>query len=163
MNQGNPHESFVKPVFFTYPSHIWLGLEPSDNIRWLQADKDYALFLEHLQLCGQNSLPEAVWSSMYEGGIKYCGLFRANVLVARAAIEPYHEGKWDVGDIRVVSSCRCLGYGRHILAFTTKAILNEGRIATCYTRSDNAAMLRVLNAVGYEQLANCPHPVTPRI
>jgi adenylate kinase family enzyme len=68
MNDGNPHEPFVKPMFFTYPSHIWLGREPPDNIRWLQADKDYALFLEHLQLCGQNPLPEAVLSSIHEGG-----------------------------------------------------------------------------------------------
>ena len=91
----------------------------TDNIRWLQADKDYALFLEHLQLCGrQNPLPEAVWSSMFEGGIKYCGLFQEKVLVARAAIEPYHDEKWDVGDIRVVTSCCCLGYGRQIYART---------------------------------------------
>lgn len=118
------------------------------NIRWLTI-QDYEIFNQHLALCGQKPLSQDVWKEIDAEGTVYCGLFLNNHMIARAAVEKYSPGRWEVADVRVVKSHRCQGYAFEVCAFVLRSILNAGKTATIRTEEDNLAMQRVIARLGF--------------
>ena len=131
------------------------NVKKSDDviIRWLKMPDDHALFYEHLreQSPDESFAPEdgLEWA---EQGILYCGLFKNGRMIARAAVEKYLEDKWETADVRVWVSERGNGYAKQICYFVTKFILENNKISTCRTETDNVAMQNVISALGFKKI-----------
>ena len=127
------------------------GTEQDQNIRWLTVE-DYAIFREHLELCGQHVLDEAKWQRAYSEGTIYCGLFVGGKMVSRACVEKYSMNAWEVADVRTAGPYRGNGYARRVCSFVLNAIIAQGRTATIRTEADNEAMKRVIEKLGFSVL-----------
>ena len=127
--------------------------DESIMIRWLKMPGDYDLFCEHLRerYPGKEFLINN-WLNWEKQGILYCGLFKDDKMVARAAAEKYLEDKWETADVRVWAAERGKGYAKQICYFVTKFILENNKIATCRTEEDNIAMQNVINALGFRKI-----------
>ena len=126
----------------------------TNEIRRLSIE-DRAIFNRHLGLCRQAraSVSEEEWQRWNAEGIEFYMLFADGIPVARCSIEKYSEDKWEAADVRTVREYRGRGYAREIVAHVTRLILAQGKTATCRTLSENAAMLRVMETVGYQRLS----------
>ena len=89
------------------------------------------------------------YQQWYEKGCIYYILLVDERIVATAAIEKYSNDKWEAADVRVLRSERNKGYGKQIVYFVTKCILDHGITATCYTEDDNIPMQKVINSLGF--------------
>ncbi len=124
--------------------------EQNQNIRWLTVG-DYAIFREHLELCGQRVLDEAKWKSAYSDGTIYCGLFVEDKMVSRACVEKYSINAWEVGDVRTAGPYRGNGYARQVCSFALNYIIAQGRTATIRTEADNGSMKKVIEKLGFSR------------
>jgi GNAT superfamily N-acetyltransferase len=59
---------------------------------------------------------------------------------------------WEVASVYTRPEVRGRGYAKAVVAFVTAAILGAGKRATCRTASDNRAMQRVAERVGFQQV-----------
>jgi predicted GNAT family acetyltransferase len=124
---------------------------PCRDIRWLSVG-DYAVFLEHLELCGQRILEESEWKSAYREGTVYCGLFEDGRMVARACVEKYSSNAWEIADVRTARPYRDKGYAGLVCGFVLRYILNHGKTATIRTEEDNEIMKKVIGKLGFSVL-----------
>ena len=124
---------------------------PNPAVRWLTVG-DYAVFCDHLALCGQRPLDESVWKASYEEGTAYCGLFVNGEMVERACVEKYSLNAWEVADVRTAGPHRGRGYAFAVCAFVLESILAHGKTATIRTEADNVKMQRVIEKLGFDAL-----------
>ena len=136
-------------LFYTRKPIDTAGAERS--VRWLTVE-DYAVFREHLELCGQRILDEAQWKRAYEGGTIYCGLFVGDQMVSRACVEKYSINAWEVADVRTAKPYRGNGYARRVCSFVLKYILANGVTATIRTEEDNQEMRGIIEKLGFSIL-----------
>ena len=124
----------------------------TNEIRRLSIE-DRAVFNRHLSLCRQAraGVSEEEWQRWNAEGIEFYMLFAGGIPAARCSIEKYSEDRWEAADVRTVQAFRGRGYAREIVAHVTRLILARGKTATCRTLPENAAMLRVMEAVGYHR------------
>ena len=125
-----------------------------DNVqlRWLDTEKDYETFLAHIkERNAQEYFSFEQWKKLPEDGITYCGLFKDEVMIARAAVERYDDKTWETADVRVFSTERGKGYGKQICHFVTDYILFNKKYATCRTEHGNIAMQSVIHALGFKK------------
>ena len=125
----------------------------SITIRWLKMPEDYEIFCEHLR----ERYPDRVYSiedilNWEKEGATYCGLLKNGIMIACAAVEKYHEDKWETGCVRVWKAERGNGYAKQICYFVTKFILEHDKIATCRTEEDNISMQKVINSLGFQKV-----------
>jgi predicted GNAT family acetyltransferase len=69
-----------------------------------------------------------------------------------AAVWRYSEVAWEVASVYTRPEVRGRGYAKAVVAFVTTAILGAGKRATCSTASDNRAMQRVAERVGFQRV-----------
>ena len=127
------------------------AIEPGQSVRWLTVE-DYAVFRDHLELCGQRRLDEAQWKRAYEEGIVYCGLFVGGQMVSRACVEKVSVNAWEVADVRTAKSFRGNGYARQVCSFVLKYILAHNKTAMIRTEEDNEIMKRIIERLGFSIL-----------
>lgn len=132
-------------IYMYNGKHINSG---STNIRWLTRD-ELGLFNDHLILCGQRPLPTKIWNKAYDEGTIYCLLFDENLPLARACVEKYSEGMWEVADVRVVKDYRNQGFAYAVCLFVLNYILENEKTPTIRTEEDNYAMQRVIEKIGF--------------
>ena len=137
--------------FCTIPAGALRTLIPIPPSAWLTVG-DYAVFCDHLALCGQRALDESVWKASYEEGTAYCGLFVNGEMVARACVEKYTLNAWEVADVRTAGPHRGKGYAFAVCAFVLESILAHGKTATIRTEADNVKMQRVIEKLGFDAL-----------
>lgn len=133
-------------------------IEQKNEIRRLGI-QDRRVINLHLRLCRPKSkrlfakgFSRKVWRSVIGGGTEYFCLFENSKPVARCAIERYSENVWEAADIKTAASHRGKGYQKQLVVYVTRRILKSGKKATCSTLPDNAPMIKVLSAAGYEKL-----------
>jgi len=83
-------------------------------------------------------------------GVRYCGLFVDNQMVARACIEKLSDRYWEISDVRVAKDHRNRGYATAICVFVTNEIIKNGRIPTIRTEKTNTAMLKVIEKLQFQ-------------
>ena len=136
---------------------LYYTRKPTENaasspaVRWLSLE-DYAVFCDHLALCGQRAFDESDWKEIYEEGTIYCGLFVNGEMVARAGVEKYALNAWEVADVRTAAPHRGKGYAFAVSAFVLEYILSQGKTATIRTEEDNVKMQRVIEKLGFSRL-----------
>ena len=135
-------------ILFRYTSET-LPSFSSTPIRWLEPD-ERSLFNAHLRLCGQNTLSIQKWNGIMKTGVRYCGLFVDNQMVARACIEKLTDRYWEISDVRVAKEYRDRGYATAICSFVANEILSSNRIPTIRTEKDNTAMLKVIQKLKFQ-------------
>ena len=59
------------------------------------------------------------------------------------------EDAWEVASVYTRPEARGRGYAQAVVSFVTAAILSAGKRATCSAASDNPAMQRVAERVGF--------------
>ena len=128
-------------------------LPPVDTsaVRWLEVG-DFALFAEHLRLCGQKPLSREKWEAICAAGVRYCGCFEGDKMVARACVEPLNERVWETADVRPAAAWRGRGCATAACAFATRDTLGQGRFATVRTEADNLRMRWVIARLGFHEL-----------
>ena len=141
-------------ILFRYTKRTLPSL-PSTQIRWLRPD-ERRLFNAHLRLCGQNTLSIKKWNDIIKTGIRYCGLFVDNKMVARACIEKLTDRYWEISDVRVANDHRNRGYATTICGFVANEIIKSGRIPTIRTEKTNNAMLKVIEKLHFHPFDNKP-------
>ncbi|MBR6427126.1 MAG: N-acetyltransferase [Clostridia bacterium] len=127
----------------------------STQIRWLGPD-ERRLFNAHLRLCSQNTLSIQKWNGIMKTGVRYCGLFIDNKMVARACIEILTDRYWEISDVRVAKDHRNRGYATTICGFVANEIIKSGRIPTIRTEKTNNAMLKVIEKLHFHPFDNKP-------
>ena len=127
----------------------------SVQIRWLGPD-ERRLFNAHLRLCDQNTLSIKKWNGIMKTGIRYCGLFVDNQMVARACIEKLTDRYWEISDVRVAKDHRNRGYATAICGFVANEIIKSGRIPTIRTEKTNNSMLKVIEKLHFHPFDNKP-------
>ena len=83
-------------------------------------------------------------------GVRYCGLFIDNKMVARACIEILTDRYWEISDVRVAKDQRNRGYATTICGFVANEIIKSGRIPTIRTEKTNIAMLKVIQKLQFQ-------------
>jgi RimJ/RimL family protein N-acetyltransferase len=120
---------------------------PATRARWLEPEADYAA--ARALWAPFTDLGRAEWLDFWTQGYAYCGIFEQGALVARAAVWRYSDGAWELAAVFVVPERRRRGLAKEVCSLATARILDAGRLATCSTRADNAAMRRTAAALGY--------------
>ena len=126
---------------------------PSDQIRLLRPD-ERRMFNAHLRLCSQNTLSIKKWNGIMKTGVRYCGLFIDNKMVARACIEILTDRYWEISDVRVAKDHRNRGYATTICGFVANEIIKSGRIPTIRTEKTNNSMLMVIEKLHFHPFDN---------
>ena len=116
-------------------------------VRWLEWEQDYPMVQEFWP----EQTPEG-WQEAREEGFRYCAAIEHNLLQAMAAVWCYSESAWEVASVYTRPEARRRGYAQAMVTFVTAAILRAGRQATCSTGSDNQAMQRVSESVGFQRV-----------
>ena len=134
---------------------IHLACTPADfvaqdasGVRWLDRVADYALARELWVALG-HALSEQDWGEAHDLGYTYAALVEAGKIASIAAVWRYSEPAWEVAAVSTRPEYRRRGYSTRVVAFVTTHILQHGRLATCTTRDDNAAMLATARRVGF--------------
>jgi predicted GNAT family acetyltransferase len=91
------------------------------------------------------------WQEAREEGFQYCAVIEHGQLQAMAAVWRYSEATWEVASVYTRPEARGHGYAQAVVSFVTAAILNAGKRATCSAASDNPAMQRVAESVGFQR------------
>jgi RimJ/RimL family protein N-acetyltransferase len=116
-------------------------------VRWLEWEQDYPLV--------QDFWPEqtpAGWQEARGEGFQYCGIIEYGQLHAIAAVWRYSEDAWEVASVYTRPEARGRGYAQAVVSLVTAAILSAGKRATCSAASDNPAMQRVAERVGFQRV-----------
>ena len=85
-------------------------------------------------------------------GFQYCAVVEHSQLQAMAAVWRYSEDAWEVASVYTRPEARGRGYAQAVVSFVTAAILSAGKRATCSAASDNPAMQRVAECVGFQRV-----------
>ena len=141
-------------ILFRYASGTLPAIS-TPRIRWLEPD-ERRLFNAHLRLCNQSALSIKKWNDIIKTGIRYCGLFVDNKMVARACIEKLTDRYWEISDVRVANDHRNRGYATTICGFVANEIIKSGRIPTIRTEKTNNAMLKVIEKLHFHPFDNKP-------
>ena len=120
---------------------------PNAAVRWLDWDHDYGL--------AKAMWPELVpltredWLENRRQGFTYCAVVEGQQIHSMAAVWKYCETAWEVAAVGTRPAVRRRGYGKAVVSFVTAYILAAGRLATCSTADNNAAMQRTAESVGF--------------
>jgi hypothetical protein len=121
---------------------------PGGRVRWLDRPGDFALVREAWAARGV-PVTRADWDDWRGQGYRYSGIAVDGRLVASAAVWAYSIDAWELAAVRTGGADRSRGYSRAVCSFATAYILANGRRATCGTRADNAAMLKVATSLDF--------------
>ena len=116
------------------------------SVRWLEWEQDYPLV--------QEFWPEQTpggWQEARAEGFQYCAVIEQGKIQAMAAVWRYSETAWEVASVSTRPEARGRGYSPAVVSFVTAAILGAGKRATCSAGSDNLAMQRVAERVGFQR------------
>lgn len=138
-------------IIYIYDKNI-VQNDISSNIRWLEIEKDYDVYNQHIELCGQKSMSKTTWNDIYCYGTIYCGLFIDEIMVARACVEKYSDDCWEVADVRVVQEYRNKGYAKAVCQYVLSFILENQKKPTIRTEENNYTMQRVIASLGFIKL-----------
>ena len=119
---------------------------PGYPVRWLEWEQDYPL----IQAFWPEQTPEG-WQEARAEGFENCAVIEHNQLQAMAAAWRYSEVAWEVVSVYTRPESRGRGYAQAVVSFVTTAILRAGKRATCSAGSDNPAMQRVAERVGFQR------------
>ena len=123
-------------------------------VRWLDWDADFILAQEFVP--EKAPLTREVWDDSRRDGYQFCAVIEKERIVAWAAAWRYSEKAWEVAAVRTHPEYRRRGYGQTVVSFVTGYILENGRLATCLTRSSNDTMQKTAMSVGF---VKAPRPV----
>ena len=116
-------------------------------VRWLEWEHVYHL----VEVFWPEQTPEG-WREAHEEGYQYCGVIEAGQLQAIAAVWRYSEEAWEVASVHTRPEVRRRGYAQTMVSFVTAEILRAGKRATCSTSSDNRAMQKVAESLGFQRV-----------
>jgi RimJ/RimL family protein N-acetyltransferase len=119
------------------------------DVRWLSPD-DLLIVQEHLSYQNRTMTIEK-WEDINAKGINYCGVILKGKMIGRACVERYSQNKWETADVRILPEFRNQGYGKQVVYFITKYILDNGKIATCRTRIKNLPMQQLAISMGFKE------------
>ena len=91
---------------------------------------------------------------IYAKGEHIFVVFEGEQAIACAGRLPRSAQEDEVDSVWVRADRRGEELGRQIVAFVTKAILEDGKVALYSTRDDNIPSLRVAEAVGFQRVSN---------
>ena len=119
----------------------WLDWEGEDTLASTIWPAEFHLYRE-------------TWQEARELGYRYCGVVdRPSAgrprLLAIAAVWRYSEQAWEAAAVRTQPEFRRRGLAKAVVSFATAHILESGQRATCTTGSDNLAMQRTAESVGF--------------
>jgi RimJ/RimL family protein N-acetyltransferase len=117
------------------------------RVRWLDWEQDYPLVQEFWP----EQTPEG-WQEARAEGFQYCAEIEHNQLQAMAAVWRYSDAAWEVASVYTRPEARGRGYAQAVVSFVTAAILNAGKRATCSAGTDNPAMQRVAERIGFKRV-----------
>src|ERR671922_2897195 len=122
-------------------------LWPFSAVRWLDWDTDYSL----AQSMWPESLPltQEIWQQARREKYTYCAVIEGNQIQSMAAVWKYSDTAWEVAAVGTRPAMRRRGYAKAVVSFVTAYILDAGRLATCSTASDNIAMQRTAESIGF--------------
>jgi predicted GNAT family acetyltransferase len=122
------------------------------GIRWLKQAADYVLARAYWRGHGQD-LSRATWLEAHASGYRYAALVQGGKILSCAAAWRYSDEAWEVAAVGTLDEFRRQGYATRVVAFVTAYILAAGRVATCHTGEDNAAMQATARRVGFREVA----------
>jgi len=122
------------------------------GIRWLDRDADYVLARAYWHGRGQE-LSRATWEEAHAAGYRYAALVQEGQIVSCAAAWHYSDEAWEAAAVGTLEAFRRRGYATRVVAFVTAYILASGRVATCHTGEENAAMRATARRVGFREVA----------
>jgi predicted GNAT family acetyltransferase len=117
--------------------------------RWLDLVDDEALIRESWGILDDAAYQELL-KAFEEDHHQPAGIIEDGRIVAHATIMRYSNEAWELAAVWVDEANRGKGYGKSICSFVTAAILDAGRLATCRTSSENIAMRRTQESIGYQ-------------
>jgi len=116
-------------------------------VRWLEWEQDYPM----VQDFWPTQTPEG-WQEAREEGFQYCAVIEHGQLQAMAAVWRYSEAAWEVASVYTRPEARQRGYAQAVVSFVIAAILRAGKRATCSAGSNNLAMQRVAERIGFHRV-----------
>ena len=122
--------------------------QDTSAVRWLERDADYEL-AHGLWAALGHELSYTDWIESHDLGYTYAGIIADREIISCAAEWRYSERAWEVAAVVTRREWRRRDYSTKVVAFVTAHILQSGRLATCTTSGDNAAMLATAKRVGF--------------
>ena len=103
---------------------------------------------------GVGPWPETEWRDLYAEGTRYCAVVNSGKALATAGLWTRSEEQWEVIAVGTAPGHRGRGHGKAVVSLVTEEIHRFGRDATITTQAGNLPMLRVIQQLGYTELAN---------
>lgn len=75
-----------------------------------------------------------------------------NKIIARAGIWKYSDNEWEVAGVSTLPEYRCKGYSTILVRYCIAKILENGKIATCSTKSTNIPMIKTALKAGFKKV-----------
>lgn len=117
------------------------------TVRWLDKDTDYTTARPFRPADAPLTRPDR--EAAHADGYSCCAAFDQGRAVSIAAVWRCSDGTWEVAAVHTLPDCRRRGHARSVVSHATRHILDSGRVATCTTDDDNAAMIATAESVGF--------------
>ncbi len=118
---------------------------PSDDVRWLDVKRDFALIQNHYKLFGVDNIKE---SDFDEKEWRLCAVIKNGEIISFAGVIYMTDHNWEIGAVSTHPHHRKKGYAKIVCSFAAKYILDQGKRATCNTSAENHAMIKVMLDIG---------------
>ena len=120
-----------------------------DHVSWLEPETDYcdaAVFWAR----ANGTLSFQTWEEAHSlHGYRYAAKWRKDDIIAVAAELPFSSTASELSAVMTAPEQRRQGNGRMLSSFVTAHILESAALATCQTRDDKTAMIRLAQSVGF--------------
>lgn len=117
----------------------------SHAVRWLEVEADYPLARDFWAF----PISPEDCQGFRDEGYQYCAVVEDGRIVSIAAAWRYSEQAWELAVVSTAPEFRRCGYGQSVASFVTATILTQGRRATCLTATENVAMQKTAQSVGF--------------
>ena len=115
------------------------------HVRWLDWEEDFVA----VNKFWFQPLSMEEWLSFRDMQYRYCAVIESASICSIAALWRYSDSAWEVAAVKTSPEHQRRGLGKSVVSFVTRAILAEGRLATCLTASENLPMQKTAQSVGF--------------
>ena len=120
----------------------------AEHVRWLDWESDFGWAQAYWP--PEHPLTREIWDEARQMGFHYCAIIRDDTIVSLAAEYRYSPDAWMVAAVSTAPGHRRQGYAKATVSFVTRQILNADKLATCFTKKNNIAMIRTAQSIGFQ-------------
>ena len=122
----------------------------AEGVRWLAPQADYYRYEQMLLTRGVDPPGYETWLEWHAQGYGFAAFVRQGTVLSVAAVLRQPEGDWQLAGVRTLDAHTGKGCATAVASFVTNYIVNERGRAACELADRDAAMIHILEKLGYQ-------------